>query len=134
MRFDMRWALLAGGLLLVGAESGWAQPAVTASQDPRAGASVFTAKGCVTCHAISGAGGKVGPDLARISRPRSFFDLAAGMWNHLPRMAERMQQVGVPRPKLEVDRLQVVRTCSANDGCACSTWRASSTERCGFAS
>jgi mono/diheme cytochrome c family protein len=43
----------------------------------------------------------VGPDLGRISRPRSFYDLAAAMWNHLPRMAERMRQLGIPRPHLD---------------------------------
>lgn len=101
MRAGMRSTLLAVGLLLGGAGAGWGQPAVTAGQDPRAGASVFAAKGCASCHAINGVGGKIGPDLARIARPRSFFDLAAGMWNHLPRMAGRMRQLGIDRPKLE---------------------------------
>src|SRR5262249_42522615 len=66
-----------------------------------AGAQVFSTKGCVKCHAVNGAGGKVGPDLARATRPHSFFDLTTAMWNHLPRMAERMKQMGIDRPKLD---------------------------------
>ncbi len=78
-----------------------AQPLFSPSQDPLAGSRVFGEKGCVKCHAVNGVGGKVGPDLGRISRPRSFFDLAAAMWNHLPRMADRMQALGIPRPRLD---------------------------------
>jgi mono/diheme cytochrome c family protein len=46
-------------------------------------------------------GGKVGPDLAKIARPRSFFDMAADMWNHLHKMVPRMQELGVARPTLD---------------------------------
>ncbi|HEU5320255.1 MAG TPA: cytochrome c, partial [Methylomirabilota bacterium] len=50
---------------------------------------------------MNGVGGKIGPDLGRLPRPRSFFDLAAAMWNHLPRMAERMRTLGIARPRLD---------------------------------
>jgi cytochrome c2 len=45
-------------------------------------------------------GGNVGPDLARTERPRSLHDLAAAMWNHLPRMAARMREREIQRPHL----------------------------------
>ena len=87
-------------LLLVLPGFSAAQPLFTPTQDPVAGSRVFGAKGCVKCHAISGSGGKVGPDLGRIQRPRSFFDLAAALWNHAPRMEARMRQLGIDHPQL----------------------------------
>ncbi|HTO12594.1 MAG TPA: c-type cytochrome [Candidatus Binatia bacterium] len=87
--------------LALAATTAAAQPLFSPAQDPLAGSRVFGAKGCVTCHAINGTGGTVGPDLARIARPRTFFDLAAGLWNHAPRMAERMRQLNVARPRLD---------------------------------
>jgi mono/diheme cytochrome c family protein len=91
---------VAGALLLGPLAAAWAQPVFSPSQDPLAGARVFGAKGCVKCHSINGVGGKVGPDLARALKPRSFYDVATEMWNHLPRMAERMRQLGITRPQL----------------------------------
>jgi mono/diheme cytochrome c family protein len=77
------------------------QPLFGPTQDPLAGARVFGEKGCARCHAINGVGGRVGPDLGRLPRPHSFYDLAAAMWNHLPQMGERMRQLGIPRPRLD---------------------------------
>ena len=91
---------VAGMLLMTPLDAAWAQPVFSPSQDPLAGARVFGAKGCVKCHSINGVGGKVGPDLARSLRPRSFYDVATAMWNHLPRMADRMKQLGITRPQL----------------------------------
>jgi len=72
----------------------------TPGQDPVAGSQVFGAKGCARCHSVDGVGGKVGPDLARVTRPRSFYDLATAMWNHLPRMVDRMRELRIARPGL----------------------------------
>jgi len=78
-----------------------AQPLFAPGQDPVAGSRVFGAKGCVQCHAIKGTGGTIGPDLGRTERPRSFYHLAAELWNHAPRMADRMRQLGIARPRLD---------------------------------
>jgi len=87
------------GLLAI--EPASAQSLFGPAQDPVAGSRIFGAKGCVKCHAVNGVGGRIGPDLGRISKPRSFYDLAAAMWNHLPRMADRMRQLGIARPYLD---------------------------------
>jgi mono/diheme cytochrome c family protein len=77
-----------------------AQPLFSPLQDPIAGERLFNAKGCVRCHAVNGAGGTIGPDLGRTTRPRTFFDLSAALWNHAPKMAARMRQLGIARPPL----------------------------------
>jgi mono/diheme cytochrome c family protein len=96
----MRSVVVLAWLLLLPA-SALAQPLFSPSQDPLAGARVFDAKGCIKCHAIGGTGGTVGPDLARTARPRSFYDLAANLWNHAPKMAARMRTLGIVRPHLD---------------------------------
>ena len=81
---------------------GWAaaQPLFAPTQDPLTGSRVFGEKGCSKCHAIFGVGGTSGPDLARLPKARSFYDLAAAMWNHLPKMTEQMRKAGSARPYL----------------------------------
>jgi mono/diheme cytochrome c family protein len=65
-----------------------------------AGWDVFTSKGCGKCHRVRGVGGAVGPDLGRIKTGKSFFDIGADLWNHLPKMGAKMREVGVERPTL----------------------------------
>jgi cytochrome c2 len=65
-----------------------------------AGWSVFSSKGCGKCHAVRGVGGQVGPDLARIAGGKSFYDLGAALWNHLPQMGARMRAANIERPRL----------------------------------
>lgn len=79
----------------------FSQPLFSGAQDPLAGSRVFGSSGCARCHSVNGIGGKVGPDLGRIPKPRSFYDLATAMWNHLPAMAERMRRLNIPRPRLD---------------------------------
>src|ERR1051326_3160318 len=93
-------ASLTLAVLAAGAEGARAQPVLTASQDPAVGARLFHDKGCVRCHAVNGRGGTVGPVLARARRSRTFYDLAAGLWNHAPKMAARMRERDIPRPSL----------------------------------
>ena len=76
-------------------------PLFSPTQDPVAGSRVFGAKGCALCHSVNGVGGQIGPDLGRIPRPRSFYDLGAALWNHFPRMAARMEKLKIARPHLD---------------------------------
>jgi mono/diheme cytochrome c family protein len=92
--------ILATLLGLIALDPASAQSLFSPTQDPLAGSRVFGTKGCGKCHAVNGVGGKVGPDLGRIPRPRSFYDLTAAMWNHLPKMTDRMRQLGIVRPSL----------------------------------
>ncbi len=75
------------------------------TQNALAGARVFGVKGCVRCHAINGLGGTEGPDFGRFSRPRSFYDFSASMWNHLPMMVERMRALGIDPPQLKAQEI-----------------------------
>jgi cytochrome c551/c552 len=70
------------------------------TQNAMAGSQVFGSKGCVKCHAVNGLGGTVGPDLGHIARRRSFYELAATMWNHVPRMGDEMRDHGIERPQI----------------------------------
>ena len=74
-------------------------------QNPLAGSRVFGAKGCSMCHAVNGVGGRVGPDLGRIQVNRSFDDLAAALWNHLPQMGAQMKTHQMPPPHLTSDEV-----------------------------
>ena len=96
-----RLAVAAVSLACAAGGAASAQPLFGPGQDPLAGSRIFGSKGCVKCHAVNGVGGTIGPDLGRRPGPRSFSDLAAAMWNHLPRMADRMRALGIPRPQLD---------------------------------
>ncbi len=71
--------------------------ATPARGDVRRGSGVFISKACARCHAIWGHGGEIGPDLGR-TRAGGLTDseLAAAMWNHVPRMWGKMQEEGIP--------------------------------------
>ena len=89
------------GLSFCYATQSQAQSVAAPAQDPLAGSRVFGVKGCSKCHAVNGVGGKVGPDLGRIQANRSFNDLAAAMWNHLPVMAAKTKELHQPFPQLD---------------------------------
>jgi mono/diheme cytochrome c family protein len=98
-RSSFRFAIIFGVLLCLPRPS-QSQSVIAPAQDPLAGSRVFGAKGCSKCHAVNGIGGKVGPDLGRIQANRSFNDLAAAMWNHLPAMATSIKEQRQPFPRL----------------------------------
>lgn len=65
--------------------------------DAEIGWELFREKNCMSCHAVWGEGGEVGPDLGRT---RALGQVTAGqlagmMWNHVPRMWEKMEEGGI---------------------------------------
>jgi len=82
-----------------------ATPASAEFGDPVRGQGLFVTKGCVECHAVRGAGGRIGPDLGRTPAKDSFFDLAAAMWNHSASMDDKMREFRLSRPSFEQDEL-----------------------------
>ena len=73
--------------------------------DPFRGQSLFVEKGCVQCHAVRGSGGRIGPDLGRTAVKGSFFELAAGMWNHAGVWRARCEEAQITRPSFQEDEL-----------------------------
>lgn len=73
-------------------------PANAEFGDPIKGQALFVSKGCVKCHAVRGAGGRIGPDLGRTAVKGSFSEIAAAMWNHSLAMNEKMQEFRLTRP------------------------------------
>ena len=57
----------------------------------------FVKNGCAKCHSLRGVGGGRGPDLAALPEQTGFFELAAAVWNHAPRMGAQMWAAGVER-------------------------------------
>jgi mono/diheme cytochrome c family protein len=97
---DVASSLTVAVLLLWALQPAYAQERWGLTQNPLAGSQVFGSKGCVKCHSVNGLGGTLGPDLGHVAERRSLYDLAATMWNHLPRMEQRMHELGIERPQL----------------------------------
>ena len=101
---NWKWPIgLAGGVCICLLISALPAPAQVTepTQDPLAGSEVFESKGCVECHAVNGIGGTAAPDLGLISRRRSFYELAATTWNHLPTMGAGMREMGIEYPGMD---------------------------------
>ena len=87
-----------------------AQP-IDLPEDPLRGRSVFEQKSCITCHAISGQGGKEAPDLARKLYFGSVLELGSIMWNHAPAMNRMLRKANITRPQFtEAEMLDLFRT------------------------
>ena len=69
--------------------------------DPHEGLHLFQEKGCAQCHSVNGLGSRLGPDLGFELSPQSGpSQLVVAMWNHAPRMWERMEADRKPYPTL----------------------------------
>jgi cytochrome c2 len=74
---------------------------------PNRGRQLLREKGCLSCHAVRGAGGQIGPDLGRSAGEfvRSVTQLAGLFWNHGPQMWKTMQTRGIPLPKFSREEM-----------------------------
>lgn len=66
--------------------------------NPLEGRIVFEQKGCIECHSLSGYGGSAGPDLMKKQYFGSFSELAALIWNHIPKMNRMFRKLHKERP------------------------------------
>ncbi len=74
--------------------------------DPHQGRHLFREKNCARCHAVNGVGGRLAPDLGFEQVPQSnLSELAIAMWNHAPRMWERMRAEKVAYPELGFEEM-----------------------------
>ncbi len=99
-----KWKLLAGAFLVpLGAFlPSWRDGSFG---DPIKGQRLFVEKRCVRCHAVRGAGGRIGPDLGRTIMPSSFYGIASVMWNHSQGMAGKMREYRMARPTFQGQEL-----------------------------
>lgn len=70
--------------------------------NPHTGAEVFRKSGCATCHGVNGNARGVAPDLGYEREPNSTLNqLVAAMWNHAPKMWDRMQAERLSYPSID---------------------------------
>jgi len=62
---------------------------------PESGRQLFAEKRCIECHAVGGAGDRLGPDLVERGLRESPMEFAATIWNKAPAMAAVMQSKGI---------------------------------------
>ncbi len=92
-------------LLLILSLEGLPEEDYTLPRDPLKGQELFADKGCIKCHSIQGVGGRIGPDLSKGGFNLSLSQIAGIMWNHFPKMNEKMRELKIPRPRFEVTEM-----------------------------
>ena len=78
------------------------------SQPPVEGRSVFQQKSCSGCHSIWGSPGgepRVGPDLGRNGHWHDLMQFAGSLWNHTPKMIQKMRALKIEQPSLSPDEM-----------------------------
>ncbi|MBI4459113.1 MAG: c-type cytochrome [Acidobacteria bacterium] len=66
--------------------------------NPVTGAATFANKGCTLCHAITPGEKSPGPNLTALQQQLTPVTVATIMWNHGPRMLQRMESSSIPWP------------------------------------
>ena len=92
-------------LLITGFTIGYTQK-ISWPQSPWEGREIFHKKGCIQCHAVNGRGGEDGPDLGIEKFYGTYLELAALMWNHFPKMFEKMQKTDFQFPELDREEMK----------------------------
>lgn len=67
--------------------------------NPNAGRTLFSSKGCASCHGADARGGDGGPDLAQLDLRQSAEGISGRMWNHALDMRAAMLERGVGWPR-----------------------------------
>ena len=67
--------------------------------DPLRGKALFEKRNCSVCHNLNGGTG-IGPNLIQAQNLDSSLQVVAEMWNHIPQMQQKIQQVGLPWPRI----------------------------------
>jgi mono/diheme cytochrome c family protein len=62
---------------------------------------LFTAKGCIRCHGADGIAAGLGPNLSTAQGVETPIRWAQSMWNHAPKMEDRMNKLGIVWPRFE---------------------------------
>lgn len=73
--------------------------------NPAAGKKLFDEKGCSACHATTPGQTSVGPNLTRLEQSLTPASVGRTMWNHGPRMLQRMEQSSIPWPSFNSQEL-----------------------------
>lgn len=109
MRF-LTYALFAVLFLYVTSTAATLQRVRPLEEKIRSGHTLFSQHGCTNCHAVQGEGGKVGPDLSRMTVWASPILGAAVMWNHVPLMEKAMKKQDLFWPAFKENDLSDIFT------------------------
>ncbi|HYK87537.1 MAG TPA: c-type cytochrome [Acidobacteriota bacterium] len=74
--------------------------------DSSRGQNLFRSKGCGSCHQSETNTSAQGPNLASSGTALSVSSTIAALWNHYPRMSQRIATSGVPYPKISLEEME----------------------------
>jgi len=98
--------VLVAGIFVWRSESSSDRWSTFLTGDPHAGVDTFKQKGCGDCHSVLGAGGTLAPDLGlRGAAGSSMNELVTQMWNHAPRMWEKVRTSKVNYPRFSPEEM-----------------------------